>query len=319
MIRIELSVVIPVLDERPNLTILYRELKEVLEELGKAYEIIFVDDGSKDGSREVLRELANNDPRTRVVIFKRNYGQTAALSAGFKQARGEMVISLDADLQNDPHDIPAMLAKLEEGYDLVNGWRKNRDDNYWTRILPSRAANRIINKLIEGTRIQLNDYGCTLKAYRKSVVKDLRIYGEMHRFIPVFAAWLGARICEMPVNHRPRMHGRSKYNLSRVTTVLLDLLVVRFFSDFMTRPIQFFGKIAKFVFTMGMGFLVFLGLCNLLFDLPVTLNTLLILAGILLAACLQFIIVGLIGEIQIRSYFETQDKDQYVIDRTINP
>lgn len=318
MIRYQLSIVIPVLNERPNLTILYRELREVLDPMGKTFEIIFVDDGSTDGGRKILHELASNDPRVRVILFRRNYGQTAALSAGFKHCRGEIVVTLDADLQNDPADIPRMVARLEEGYDLVNGWRKNRDDNYWTRILPSKAANRIINKLIEGTQVQLNDYGCTLKAYRRRIVKDIRIYGEMHRFIPVFAAWHGARICELPVNHRPRMHGESKYNLSRVSTVLLDLLVVRFFSDFVTRPIQFFGKIAKFSFGLGMSFLLFLAVLTLTVDLPITLNTLLILAGILLATCFQFIIVGLIGEIQIRSYFESQERDQYVVDHILN-
>jgi len=204
--------------------------------------IIFIDDGSTDTSLQKLTEISNTDERVKIIQFRKNYGQTAALSAGFKYAHGNVIITMDGDLQNDPADIPLLLEKMAEGYDLVNGWRKNRQDKNLSRKIPSKIANMIINKLIEGTKIQLHDFGCTLKAYKRGITKNIHLYGEMHRFIPVFAAWLGVKVAEIPVHHHPRIHGNAKYNLSRVPRVILDLLVVRFFSDSLTRPIQFFGK-----------------------------------------------------------------------------
>jgi glycosyltransferase involved in cell wall biosynthesis/Flp pilus assembly protein TadD len=243
--NIALSVVVPIMNEIGNLPILYDKILKVLSELKQRYEIIFIDDGSKDGSTKYLIELANKDYNVSVIQFRRNYGQTAALSAGFKYANGNIIITMDGDLQNDPEDIPVLLEKMAEGYDLVNGWRKDRQDKAITRKLPSTIANKIINYLISGTGIKLNDFGCTLKAYKKEIIKNIHLYGEMHRFIPVFAAWLGVRVAEIPVRHHPRIHGKAKYNLSRVSRVLFDFIVVRFFSDYMTRPIQFFGKIVK--------------------------------------------------------------------------
>lgn len=311
------SIVIPVMDERENVPILHKELTEVLGELGETYEIIFVDDGSTDGTSEALGLIADSDPRVVVIEFRRNYGQTAALSAGFKYCRGEIVVTLDGDLQNDPRDIPKLLEKLAEGYDLVNGWRKNRQDKTFTRKVPSWVANRLINKLIEGTGVQLKDFGCTLKAYKKGIVKNIHLYGEMHRFIPVFAAWLGVRVAEIQVNHRARRFGTAKYDLSRVSRVIFDLIVVRFFSDYMTRPIQFFGKIAKKMTSFGLGSIALLWGLKAWADFPVSYDALLILLALLLMSGLQIIILGLTGELLIRSYFEGQEKDHYVVRKVL--
>jgi len=312
-----LSVVIPVYNEVQNVPVLLGELAGVLDGIEARAEIIVVDDGSTDGTAEALEALAAGNPRLRVVQFRRNYGQTAALSAGFKYSRGEIVVTLDGDLQNDPRDIPALLDKMAEGYDLVNGWRKDRKDKALSRRLPSWAANRLINKLIEGTGVQLRDFGCTLKAYKRGIIKNIHIYGEMHRFIPVFAAWLGVSIAEIPVNHRPRIHGAAKYGLSRVWRVLFDLIVVRFFSDYMTRPIQFFGKIARKATGLGLAGIAALWAAKELAGLPVSYDTLFILLALVLISGLQVVILGLTGELLIRSYFEGQDKDHYVVKRIL--
>jgi glycosyltransferase involved in cell wall biosynthesis/Flp pilus assembly protein TadD len=316
--NIGLSIVVPIYNEEDNIPILYKELNDVLKTLKQEYEIILVDDGSKDKSREVMTALAKDDNRVKVVFFRRNYGQTAAISAGFKYAHGDVIITLDADLQNDPADIPKLLQKMSEGYDLVNGWRKNRQDKVFTRKVPSMIANRIINKLIEGTNVQLRDFGCTLKAYKKGIVKNIHLYGEMHRFIPVFAAWIGVNVTEIPVNHRPRIHGTAKYNLSRVSRVIFDLIVVRFFSDYMTRPIQFFGKIAKTITGYGLIAIAGLSVFGLTHLLPISLNTVLLLTALLLFSSLQLLTMGLIGELMIRFYFEVQNKDSYVVERILN-
>jgi glycosyltransferase involved in cell wall biosynthesis/Flp pilus assembly protein TadD len=316
--KIGLSVVVPVYNEEDNVPVLYKELVETLKTLKQEYEIIFIDDGSTDKSRDALARIAATDRRVKVIFFRRNYGQTAALGAGFKYARGEVVVTLDADLQNDPADIPKLLAKMAEGYDLVNGWRKDRRDKMLSRKVPSMIANKIINKLIEGTNVQLNDFGCTLKAYKKGIVKNIHLYGEMHRFIPVFAAWIGVKVTEIPVNHRARLHGTAKYNLSRVSRVIFDLIVVRFFSDYMTRPIQFFGKIAKKI--TGWGLLTIAALAALGFFkvLPISLNTVLLLTAFVLFSGLQMLTMGLIGELMIRFYFEVQHKDYYVVESILN-
>ena len=316
--KIGLSIVIPIQNEKENIPLLYDELIAVLNNLKEEYEIIFINDGSTDGSREVLEDLATKDENVRVIQFRRNYGQTAAMNAGFKYARGSVVITLDGDLQNDPADIPRLLEKMAEGYDLVSGWRKNRQDKLVTRKIPSLIANRIINKLIEGTGVQLHDFGCTLKAYKRGIIKNIQLYGEMHRFIPVFAAWLGVKVAEIPVNHRARKYGVAKYNLSRVSRVIFDLIVVRFFSDYMTRPIQFFGKIAKKLVGLGLIGIFILTCLNLFANLPVSLNTLILLTAMLLFASLQILFAGLLGEIMIRSYFEGQKKDYYVVEKIIN-
>ncbi len=314
---LDLSVVIPVYNEKDSVPVLYDELHRVLSGLTAAYEIIFVNDGSVDGTAEALEAVSAADPKVRVIEFRRNYGQTAALSAGFKYCRGETVVTMDGDLQNDPADIPMLLAKLAEGYDLVNGWRRDRKDKALTRRLPSWVANRLINKLIEGTGVQLKDFGCTLKAYKKGIIKNIHLYGEMHRFIPVFAAWLGVEVAEVPVNHRPRIHGETKYGLSRIPRVIFDLIVVRFFSDYMTRPIQFFGKIARKVMVGGLAVIGGLWAAKALWDVPVRFDTLLILLALVLVSGLQIVILGLSGELLIRSYFEGQHKDHYVVKRIL--
>ncbi len=315
---IGLSIVVPVFNEESNIPLLYNELREVLKTLKQDHEMIFIDDGSTDASRGVLEDIARADKRVKVIFFRRNYGQTAALGAGFKYARGEVVVTLDADLQNDPADIPKLLQKMSEGYDLVNGWRRDRQDKLWTRKIPSTIANKIINKLIEGTNVQLRDFGCTLKAYKKGIVKNIHLYGEMHRFIPVFAAWIGVKVAEIPVHHRPRVHGVAKYNLSRVSRVIFDLIVVRFFSDYMTRPIQFFGKIARKMTGYGLMVIALFAGLGLFKVLPVSLNTVLILTALLLFSSLQLLTMGLIGELMIRFYFEVQHKDYYVVESILN-
>ncbi len=244
--------------------------------------------------------------------------QTAAINAGFKYAHGSVVITMDGDLQNDPADIPRLLQKMSEGYDLVSGWRKDRHDKFLTRRVPSAIANMMINKLIAGTGIRLNDFGCTLKAYKKGVVKNINLYGEMHRFIPVFAAWLGVQVAEVEVNHRHRVFGKAKYNLSRVSRVVFDLIVVRFFSDYMTRPIQFFGKVAKKLGLLGFLSLLTLSLLTIFTTINISVNTILILGGLLLFAILQILSMGLLGEIMTRTYFEGQKKDYYVVEKIIN-
>lgn len=308
-----LSIVVPVYNEVGNLDLLHAEILQVTEANGYDYELIFINDGSDDGSEEVLAALVEKNPRVRVVTFRRRYGQTAALSAGFKYARGRIIITMDGDLQNDPADIPRLMEKVAEGYDMVNGWRKNRQDAALTRTLPSRVANRIINYLIAGTCVRLNDYGCTLKAYKAGIVKNIKLYGEMHRFIPVFAAWLGVRMTEIEVNHRKRHSGKAKYNLSRVSRVILDLVVVRFFSDYGTRPIQFFGRCAKLLVKLGLVGMGLLWAAKAFFGLPLSYSSMAILLGLVLFSGLQMVFIGLLGEITMRTYYESQSKETYYI------
>ncbi|GAX60369.1 glycosyl transferase, family 2 [Candidatus Scalindua japonica] len=316
--NIGLSVVIPICNERENIPLLYTELLDTLNNLKQAYEIIFVDDGSIDGSGNELEKIAERDKDVKVIYLRRNYGQTAALNAGFKYSRGAVVITLDGDLQNDPADIPILLEKMAEGYDLVSGLREKRKDKMLTRRIPSFIANRLINKLIKGTGVQLRDFGCTLKAYKRGIIKNINLYGEMHRFIPVFAAWLGVKVAEVPVNHRPRINGVPKYNLSRVSRVIFDLIVIRFFSDYLTTPIQFFGKIAAKIAGMGLIVVLVLSCLALFTTLSVSFNTIILLSGILLLTVLQIAFMGLLGEIIMRSYFEGQNKDYYVVKNITN-
>jgi glycosyltransferase involved in cell wall biosynthesis len=314
----DLSIVIPIMNEKDNIPILYAQITKVLKAIEKKYEIIFIDDGSTDGSLIELIKLSSLDNNVKIIQFRKNYGQTAAMSAGFKFSTGKVVITMDGDLQNDPADIPALLKKMSEGYDLVSGWRKDRKDKNLTRKIPSKIANKIINKLIEGTNIQLHDFGCTLKAYKKNIVKNIQLYGEMHRFIPVFAAWLGVNVTEIPVHHHPRIHGHAKYNLSRVSRVIFDLLVVRFFSDYLTRPIQFFGKIAKNIFGFGSLGLATLTILKYIYpQIPLSYGTFLILFGILISSSFNLVILGLLGEIMMRIYFESQKKDSYIVEKII--
>lgn len=312
--RLDFSLVIPVYNEVGNLKPLYEEVLPVMEGLGGKWEIIFTDDGSNDGSGEVLKELAQQDCRVRVIHFRRNYGQTAAMAAGFELARGEVVITMDADLQNDPQDIPRLLDKMAEGYDLVSGWRVNRQDRALTRRLPSKIANGIIAKL---TNVRLRDYGCTLKAYKRGVVKNVRLYGEMHRFIPALANFLGIAVTEIPVNHRPRIRGVGKYGLDRTYRVILDLINVRFLMDYFTRPIQFFGKLALAAFGVSLLLLLSAGILKWGAHLEVGMTWLLLGELITILTGIQLIMMGLVGELIIRTHLENRDRPLYII-REIN-
>ena len=305
----ELSVVVPLLDEQDNLRPLYDQIKQALD--GRyPYEIIFIDDGSTDGSYAILKEFHDADPHVRVIRFRKNFGQTAAMSAGFAHARGAVVIATDADLQNDPADIPMLVEKLHEGYDVVSGWRKKRHDNAVTRLLPSRMANWLISRI---TGVELHDYGCTLKAYRREVLAETKLYGEMHRFIPALASWSGAKIAECVVNHRPRTAGVAKYGLGRTWKVILDLITVKFLGSFSTKPIYIFGGLgglmALFAFLLGL--LVISQKLNSGVDMSG--NPLLLLTAVLSLATVQFILMGLLAELLVRTYHESQNRPTYVI------
>lgn len=310
-----LSIIIPVYNEADNIAPLADALRPVLDALGIPAEVVFVNDGSADDTLKHLRAAATADPRLRVVDFRRNVGQTAAMMAGIDHARGSILIPMDGDLQNDPKDIPALLAKLDEGYDVVSGWRQRRQDPFLTRRLPSRMANAMIS-LISGVR--LRDYGCTLKAYRREVLKGFRLYGEMHRFVPIYARWQGARITEIPVNHAPRRAGVSKYGLNRVFKVLLDLLVVKFLTQYETKPIYVFGA-AAFVFfiisfiagSYALYLKFFENISFILTPLPL-LFSLGFITGVM---CL---LLGLLAEVLVRIYFESQNKAPYTVRETIN-
>ncbi len=306
----ELSIVIPVYDEADNIRPLIGEIHGTLERLEKSYEIVIVDDGSMDATFSVLSKLHYQQDSLKVVRLKRNFGQTAAMAAGLAHARGDIVIMMDGDGQNDPADIPALLAKVAEGHDLVAGWRFNRRDDLFSRRLPSMVANRLISWM---TRVKLHDYGCTLKAMRKDIAKDLKLYGEMHRFIPAIAFERGARITELRVNHRPRLHGRSKYGITRTLRVVLDLLTVKFLISYSTRPSHIFGPMG--VISGGSGFLigVYLTLQKLLYEVEIGGRPLLLLAVLLIFIGFQFITMGLLGEMLARTYHESQNRPVYVV------
>ncbi len=307
----ELSVVVPLLDERDNLRPLYDQIKQAID--GRyVYEILFVDDGSTDGGFEILKEFHDADPHVRVIRFRKNFGQTAALSAGFAHARGDVIIAMDADLQNDPADIPMLVARLHEGYDVVSGWRKERHDKALTRRLPSRMANWLISTI---TGVKLHDYGCTLKAYRREVLAETKLYGEMHRFIPALASWSGARITECVVNHRPRTAGVAKYGLARTWKVILDLITVKFLGSFSTKPIYIFGGLGALT-TVGAilsGLMVLYQKFIASYHLAMNRNPLLVLTAMLITATIQFILMGLLAELLVRTYHESQGRPTYVI------
>ena len=308
-----LSVVVPVYDEVECLERLVGELRAALDEIGRPAEIIAVDDGSGDGSFERLVELRATEPRLRVVRLQRNYGQTAAMAAGIELARGDVIASLDADLQNDPRDITRLLAALGDDVDVVNGWRRERQDPWLSRLLPSRIANRIIS-VVTGT--SLHDYGCTLRVMRASVAKELRLYGELHRFIPALAADLGARVVEVPVAHRPRTLGRSKYGLSRTLRVLLDLMTVKFLSGFAGRPIQLFGLMGLGLAAPGLVLIAALGFERLFLGVRLAGRPIVLLAILLTVLGVQFVSIGLLGEMMVRTYHESQGKPIFRI-RTV--
>jgi len=312
---VKLSVVIPLLNEAENLPQLYQEITSSCQSLNLPFEMIFIDDGSKDSSFQVLKDLEARDPRLKIVRLRKNFGQTAALSAGFDYARGEIIITLDADLQNDPADFPLLVRKIEEGYDIVSGWRLKRKDRLISRRLPSAAANWIISKI---TRVKLHDYGCTLKAFRKDIVKNIKLYGEMHRFIPAIASTMGVTIAEVRVNHRPRIHGKSKYNISKTIRVILDLLTVKFLLTYSTRPLQAFGLLGLFSGSIGGILALVLSYQRLVLKMGLSNRPLLLLAILLIVIGFQFITMGLLGEIMVRSYHETAEKHIYVIREVID-
>ncbi len=301
-----LSVVLPVFNEEDNIEPLYREICEALGDID--FEVLFVDDGSTDASLARLKKIQAGDARVRVVVFRRNFGQTAAMAAGFDLARGRFIATLDADRQNDPRDIPAMLARLEDGYDMICGWRHQRQDGFWLRLLPSRIANRIISYT---TDVKLHDYGCTLKVMRADTAKQIRLYGEMHRFIPAIASWSGVRIAEMKVNHRARVAGTSKYGISRTLRVILDLMTVKFLLGYAGRPIQLFGPIGLASGLLGAVLVAWLLVERLVFDQPLGDRPILLFAVLLVFIGLQFITVGLLAELQARTYYESQGKPIY--------
>ena len=307
-----ISVVVPVYNESENIALCLEELISVLSPLQEPYEIIFIDDGSSDGTPEILAEAAQNNGNVVLIEFRRNFGQTAAMAAGFEHARYEFVVPMDGDLQNDPAEIGKMIEKIDEGYDLVAGWRKNRQDAFISRKLPSRIANRIISW---ATGVSLHDYGCSLKVMRSDVAKSIKLYGEMHRFIPALAAEFGAKIAEVPVNHRPRIHGSSKYGISRTIRVILDLLTVKFLLGFAKRPIHLFGSIGLLSGLTGGVILALITIQKFLFHVPLGNRPILLLGILLLILGVQFLAFGLLAEVLTRTYHESQEKPIYHVRR----
>lgn len=313
----ELSLFLPVLDEEENLRPMHEKIRGALDALGKSAEVIYVDDGSTDKSLEILKEIAGSDDRVRVISLRRNYGQTAAMSAGIDAAHGEILIPMDADLQNDPADIKRLLDKLNEGYDVVSGWRKNRQDKMVSRKIPSQIANKIIS-WIGG--VPLHDYGCSLKAYRREVLKDVKLYGEMHRFIPIYASWAGARVTEIPVDHHARTAGKSKYGISRTIKVVFDLITIKFMAEYHTKPIYVFGSFGLLAFAAS----VFAGLYAIFMKLAGRIGLpqfhadfvetpLPVLSIVMFAISIQFFLMGLLAELLVRTYHESQDKAIYAV------
>lgn len=309
--RPTLSVVIPIFNEEENVPILAEEVRQALDPHGIRYEVIAVDDGSTDGSVARLEAVRAADSRWIVVVLRRNFGQTAALSAGFDHARGEVIVPLDGDLQNDPADIPRLLAMAKD-YDIVSGWRKNRQDPFLSRRLPSMLANWLISTV---TGIRLHDYGCTLKAYRREVVEHLRLYGEMHRFIPAIASWMGITLVEVETHHRPRRFGRSKYGITRTLRVFLDLITVKFLLSFATKPIQVFGMLGMGAAAAGGLIGLYLTALKLFWGAQIGGRPLLFLAVLLIVVGVQFIVMGLLGELLVRVYHESQQKPIYMLKR----
>ena len=303
-----ISIIIPVYNEATNLDILSKKIVSSLKKYN--FEIIFINDGSTDESLNILRRIVKNNNNFSCINFKRNYGQTAALQAGFDYAAGNIIVAMDADLQNDPKDIPKLLKKINEGYDVVSGWRKNRKDNNLSRILPSKIANYLIS-VISG--VKLHDYGCTLKAYKKEVIKDVKLYGEMHRFIPIYACWEGAKVFEIEVQHNKRYSGKSKYGISRVPKVILDLMVVKFFEKLISRPIHLFGKLGFIFITLGLLFALYAVWLKVFKDISFILTPLPILTMFFLLSGILCILLGIVAEIQSRIYFQTTNNKSYLV------
>jgi glycosyltransferase involved in cell wall biosynthesis len=312
---IDLSVVIPVYNEIDNLPVLRERLTPALEKLGRVWEVVLANDGSTDGSAQALDEIAEADSRFKIVHLRRNFGQTGALMAALDHCKGEVVVMMDADLQNDPTDISHLLAKLDEGYDVVSGWRRTRRDAEWGRRFPSMIANKLISWM---SGVRLHDYGCTLKAYRAWTLRGVRLYGEMHRYIPIYASWEGARVAEIPVRHHPRLHGQSKYGISRAPRVLLDLLVIFFFDRAMDRPMQFFGQAGLYTLLAAILVGIFTVWLRVVENISFILTPLPLLVVLLTVTAMLCFFLGVLAEIQMRTYFESRDKRAYIVRKTVN-
>jgi glycosyltransferase involved in cell wall biosynthesis len=310
-----ISIVIPLYNEEENVRELHSRLKPVLEAIGDEYEIIFIDDGSTDNTLPLLQDIQASDNTVTILSLRRNFGQTAAFAAGFDYSRGDVIVTMDGDLQNDPNDIPKLLELMKDN-DLVSGWRRQRKDPFLSRRLPSIIANSLISKV---TGVNLHDYGCSLKAYRRDVIKNLKLYGEMHRFIPAVASWYGVRIAEVETTHHPRLRGKSKYGISRTMKVVLDLITVKFLQSFSTKPLQFFGPIGLFSCTLGFLISLYLSLEKIFSGRDIGGRPLLLLGALLIIVGVQFIGMGLLGEMMVRVYHETQKKPIYVIKKVIGP
>lgn len=310
-----LSVVLPVYNEEGNIYLQYEEIIKALKPLNVTYEVIFIDDGSVDSSPDILRDIAKKDRNIKVILFRRNFGQTAAMSAGIDYAAGTIIVFMDSDLQNDPNDIGMLFSKIEEGYDVVSGWRKKRMDKFLSRKLPSRIANWLIARV---TGVRLHDLGCSLKAYRSEILKQVSLYGEMHRFIPVHASWIGAKITEVPVTHHPRQYGQSKYGIKRTFKVILDLITVTFMGKYSTKPIYVFGGTGFIMFMLSILSGAAVIAMKVFLYLPMNRNPLLILTVMLLLLAVLFIQIGILAEILIRIYHEAQNKQPYNVLATFN-
>lgn len=311
----KISIILPLYNEEENIELQYKNITENLKNTKLIYEIIFVDDGSTDNSVSILKNIARKDPRLKIIEFRRNFGQTAAMAAGIDHSSGDIIIFMDSDLQNDAKDIPMLVDKINEGYDVVSGWRKERKDKFFSRKLPSRIANRLIARV---SGVRLHDLGCSLKAYRGEVLREVKLYGEMHRFIPIHASWVGARITEIPVTHHPRQFGTSKYGIKRTFKVLLDLITVKFLGSYSTKPIYIFGGFGFFL--MVLSFFSFAGVIFMKFynNLSMNRNPLLFLTVMLVIMSIIFIMLGILAEILIRIYHESQDKPPYKVRELIN-
>lgn len=310
-----ISVVFPVLNEAGCLVQLYKEVVEVLESIGRSFELIFCDDGSTDETPEILSQLSERDNRVKVIIFSRNFGQTLALSACFMHARGDIIIPMDADMQNDPKDIIHLVNKLEEGYDVVSGWRKDRKDPFFSKTIPSRIANLLVSMV---TGVKLHDYGCTLKAYRAAILKDIKLYGEMHRLIPAYIKWAGGKITEVVVNHRPRTIGKSKYNLSKTIRLILDLLTVRFLLGYTTKPLYYFGKYGLISLLFSLISFCWTVTKKIIWGKPLYTDPFFLASIFLFITGFQFLFFGLLAELNMRIYYESQCKPPFLIKKYIN-
>ena len=313
--KVDISVVIPIYNEEGNILPLFNDLQSVLEKSDRKYEVILIDDGSRDKTFENLLKVHKKNKKFKIIKLRRNFGQTQAMKAGFEYASGEIIITMDADLQNDPEDIPKILEKMEEGYDIVSGWRKNRKDKMVTRRVPSIIANKIISGLFG---VKLHDFGCTLKAYRKEVIENIELYGEMHRYIPALASWMGIKVAEIPVNHRQRQSGKAKYGISRTIRVILDIITIKFLLTYSKKPMQIFGLIGVVAALIGAIITIWLIVQRVFFDQPLSTRPLFILSISMIFIGAQLITMGLLGEVMMRTYHEGAGKPTYVIKEIID-